>query len=400
MAVWVEIDLCDGCQRCLRKCPYEAMTLAEGKVEIGDRCTACGACMEVCRTGAICTDATPRAVPDFNEHRGVWVFAEQRAGTLTRVSVELLGKARQLARSLKQEVAAVLIGHQVASLAGILIEFSADRVYLAEDESLADYRTESYARVFAELVQAHKPNILLMGATHIGRDLAPRISRRVGCGLTADCTELDIDHDEGILWQTRPAFGGNIMATIANRYSRPQMATVRPGVMEVTPAPGHKGTVIPHQATVVEADIGTRILETVKAARSGEDLSTARVIVAGGRGLNDADGFEVLRKLAVVLDAQVAGTRVAVEEGWIPATRQVGQTGQTVRPDLYIACGLSGAIQHRAGMLDSKFIVAINKDPLAPIFKVADWGIVGDLFTVVPELTRQLHAVCDVMCEE
>ena len=400
MAVWVEIDLCDGCQRCLRKCPYEAMALVDGKVTIGDRCTACGACMEVCRPGAICTDVTPRTIPDFSEHRGVWVFAEQRAGNLSRVSAELLSKARELARSLGQEVAAVLIGHQVAALADTLIEFGADKVFLAEDKLLADYRTRAYARVLEELVQAHKPAVLLMGATHIGRDLAPRVSRRVGCGLTADCTELSIDPDEHILWQTRPAFGGNIMATIANRYSRPQMATVRPGVMEAIPLAGHKGTVISHQTTLNETDIGTRVLEIIRGARSGGDLATARIIVAGGRGVNDAAGFDVLRELAAVLEAEVAGTRVAVEEGWIPATRQVGQTGLTVRPDLYIACGLSGAIQHRAGMLDSKFIVAINKDPLAPIFKVADWGIVGDLFTVVPELTRQLQAICDVMCEE
>jgi electron transfer flavoprotein alpha subunit len=376
------------------------MSLVDGKVTIGERCTACGACMEVCRPGAICTDVAPRTIPDFSEHRGVWVFAEQRAGALTRVSVELLTKARELAQSLEQEVSAILVGDQVAALADALIEFGADNVFLAEDKLLADYRTRAYTRVLEELVQAHRPAILLMGATHIGRDLAPRVSRRVGCGLTADCTELRIDADEGILWQTRPAFGGNIMATIANRYSRPQMATVRPGVMEAIPLPGHQGTVVSHKTTLNETDIGTRVLETVRGDRSGGDLATARIIVAGGRGVNDAAGFGVLRELATVLDAEVAGTRVAVEEGWIPATRQVGQTGQTVRPDLYIACGLSGAIQHRAGMLDSKFIVAINKDPLAPIFKVADWGIVGDLFTVVPELTRQIQATCDIMCEQ
>jgi len=225
MPVWVEVDLCDGCRRCLRKCPYEAIVLKEGKAEIGDRCTACGVCLEVCRPEAIFTDAKPRTIPDFSDHRGIWVFAEQRAGALARVSVELLGKARELAQNLDQEVAAVLIGHRVAPLAETLMEFGADKVYLVEDMLLEDYRTRAYTRVFEELVQAHKPNILLMGATHIGRDLAPRVSRRVGCGLTADCTELSIDPEEGILWQTRPAFGGNIMATIANRYSRPQMAS-------------------------------------------------------------------------------------------------------------------------------------------------------------------------------
>lgn len=400
MPVWVESDLCDGCQRCLRKCPYDAISLADDKAAIGDRCTACGACLDVCRPGAICTDVEPRAIPDFSDHQGVWVFAEQRAGVLNRVSVELISKARDLAQERGQTVTAVLIGDRVTPLADTLIGFGADQIYLAEDKQLADYHTRAYARILAQLIQAHKPEILLMGATHIGRDLAPRVSRRVGCGLTADCTELSIDSDEGILWQTRPAFGGNIMATIANRYSRPQMATVRPGVMEAVPVPGHQGTVVKHQPALDAADMGTRILETVKVASSGGDLAAARIIVAGGRGLNDASGFETLRELAEVLGAEVAGTRVAVEEGWIPASQQVGQTGLTVRPELYIACGLSGAIQHRAGMLDSKFIVAINKDPLAPIFKVADWGIVGDLFTVVPELTHQIQAACDVMCEQ
>ena len=249
---------------------------------------------------------------------------------------------------------------------------------------LKDYRTEAYAHVFQELVAAHKPNILLMGATHIGRDLAPRVSKRVGSGLTADCTELSIDPDEGILWQTRPAFGGNVMATIANRFSRPQMATVRPGVMEVIPTPGKEGTVITHVTKLTEEQIRTKTLEIVKEPKTHVDLSEAKIIVAGGRGVNDAAGFELLGELADALGAELAGTRVAFEEGWIPASRQVGQTGVTVRPDLYIACGVSGAIQHRAGMMDSKFIVAINKDPYAPIFKVADWGIVGDLFDVVP----------------
>jgi electron transfer flavoprotein alpha subunit len=262
-----------------------------------------------------------------------------------------------------------------------------------------DYRTEAYARVFQELVAAHKPNILLMGATHVGRDLAPRVSRRVGSGLTADCTELSIDPDERILLQTRPAFGGNVMATIVNRFSRPQMATVRPGVMEVLPTPDKPGAVVEHVAQVTEEGIGTKILEIVKEAKTHVDLSEAKIIVAGGRGVNDAAGFELLSQLAAALGAELAGTRVAFEQGWIPVSRQVGQTGVTVRPDLYIACGVSGAIQHRAGMMDSKFIVAINKDPYAPIFKVADWGIVGDLFEVVPELTKQLQAVCEIMCD-
>ncbi len=399
MTVWVEIDLCDGCRLCTRACPYDAMETRDGKAYINDRCTSCGACVEVCRKNAIRTDAKPRTIPDFSDFKDVWVFAEQRGGELVRVSVELLGKAQILAKDLNQKVAAVLIGDKVSDLAQTLIEFGADTVHLVEDPALRDYRTKAYAKVFEELVAAHKPNILLMGATHIGRDLAPRVSRRVGSGLTADCTELSIDPEEGILRQTRPAFGGNVMATIVNRYSRPQMATVRPGVMEVIPTPGNKGEVVRHAVTLSEQEIGTRTLEIVKEAKARVNLSEAKMIVAGGRGVNDAAGFELLKELADALGAELAGTRVAFEAGWIPSSNQVGQTGVTVRPDLYIACGISGAIQHRAGMMDSKFIVAINKDPYAPIFKVADWGIVGDLFDVVPELTKQLQAVCEVMCD-
>jgi caffeyl-CoA reductase-Etf complex subunit CarE len=400
MAVWVEVDLCDGCRRCMRACPYDAMEMMEGKAHVGDRCTSCGACMAVCRQDAILTDVEPRSIPDFSDHTGVWVFAEQRAGELNRVSVELLGKAQELAKDLKSEVAAVLIGDRVAALADALFEFGADTVYLVEDALLKDYRTKAYTKVFQELVEAHKPDILLMGATHIGRDLAPRVSGRINSGLTADCTELSIDSDEGILWQTRPAFGGNVMATIANRYSRPQMATVRPGVMEVVPTPGKNGNLVTHTTNLTEDEIGSLTMEIVKEEKGHVHLSEAKIIVAGGRGVNDEAGFALIRELADALGAEIAGTRVAFEEGWIPVSNQVGQTGLTVRPDLYIACGVSGAIQHRAGMMDSKFIVAINKDPYAPIFKVADWGIVGDLFDVVPELTAQLRNVCEVMRDQ
>lgn len=400
MAIWVEIDLCDGCRRCARACPYDAIEIQDGKAHVGDRCTSCGACMEACRKKAIATDAQPKAIPDFFDRTGVWVFAEQRGGHLSRVSVELLGKAQELAGQLNQQVAAVLIGDGVAGLADTLVQFGADMVFLAEAPALKDYRTEAYAHVFEELVMAHKPNILLMGATHVGRDLAPRVSRRVGSGLTADCTELSIDPEERILLQTRPAFGGNVMATIANRFSRPQMATVRPGVMEVVPTPGKRGAIVTHATSLREDNVHTTILETVKEPKTHVDLTEAKVIVAGGRGVSDASGFALLSGLAAALGAELAGTRVAFEEGWIPVSRQVGQTGVTVRPDLYIACGVSGAIQHRAGMMDSKFIVAINKDPYAPIFKVADWGIVGDLFDVVPKLTAELQAVCQIMCDE
>ncbi|MFH1122240.1 MAG: FAD-binding protein [Pseudomonadota bacterium] len=390
MTVWIEVDLCNGCKRCIKACPYGAAEMQGEKARILERCTSCGACLEVCRQKAICTDVEPKVIPDFSDRRGVWVFAEQREGRLGRVSVELLGKARELGGSLNQDVSALLLGYRVGGISKELIAYGADQVYLAEHKGLESYRTNAYTKVIEALLKEHRPNIFLIGATHVGRDLAPRVSRRVEVGLTADCTELSIDPEEGILLQTRPAFGGNVMATIVNRYSRPQMATVRPGVMEAVAKPGHKGKVIKTKVLLTEKEVGSKVLEVVKEGKKRVNLSEAKVIVAGGRGVGDAKGFKMLEKLADALGGEVAGTRVAVEEGWIPADRQVGQTGQSVRPELYIACGISGAIQHRAGMMNSRYVIAINKEPRAPIFQVADWGIVGNLHEVVPGMIEEL----------
>ena len=392
MTVWIDTELCNGCKRCVKACPYEGVEMRDGKACILERCTSCGACLETCKQMAMQTDAKPRVIPDFSDWEGVWVFAEQRGGALNTVSLELLGKAQELAGTLNQKVSALLLGSKVAKLANTLIAYGADHVYLAENANLKDYRTIAYTNVIEELVAKYKPNIILMGATHIGRDLAPRVSRRVGVGLTADCTELSIDPEEGILLQTRPAFGGNVMATIANRYSRPQMATVRPGVMEALKRHKNKGEVIRHKVSLTQKEIGTKVLDIVREAKRAVNLSEARLIVAGGRGVGDAKGFKVLKKLAGLVGGEVAGTRVAVEEGWIPADRQIGQTGRAVKPEVYIACGISGAIQHRAGMMNSRYIIAINKDPRAPIFQVADWGIVGDLHKLVPEMIKQLKS--------
>ncbi len=392
MTIRIEIDLCNGCKLCVKTCPYGAVEIEDGKANILERCTSCGACIDACKQKAIQTDAQPRSIPDFSERKGVWVFAEQWGGQLNRVSLELLGKAQELAHTLDQKVSALLIGDSVSGLSETLIKHGAQTVYLSEHQMLRDYRTTAYTHVIKELVNQFKPNILLMGATYMGRDLAPRVSRRVGVGLTADCTELSIDADESVLLQTRPAFGGNVMATIVNRYSRPQMATVRPGVMAAMARPGNKGDVIRYKISLSEKDMGTKILEVVKEDRKGVDLSQAKVIVAGGRGAGGAGGFKVLEDLATLMGGEVAGTRVAVEEGWIPADRQIGQTGHSVRPELYIACGISGAIQHRAGMMNARYVIAINKDPRAPIFQVADWGMVGDLREVIPEMMAQLKS--------
>jgi len=386
MAVWIEVDLCTGCKRCIKACPYGAIEMKDGKAHILEKCTSCGACLEVCKEKAIQTDVEKKSVPDFSDRIGVWVFAEQKEGRLSKVSLELLGKARDLAGTLGQDVSAVLLGYQVSNLSDTLIKYGAEKVYLAQHKTLKDFRTLAYTKALAEMVMKHKPNIFLIGATHLGRDLAPRLSRRVGVGLTADCTELTIDPEEGILLQTRPAFGGNVMATIANRYSRPQMATVRPGVMEAKKKTGNKGKVIRHKVSIYEKDIGTKILDRVSEKKRRVSLGDAKVIVAGGRGVGSKEGMKSLFSLAELMGGEVAGTRIIVEEGWLPVERQVGQTGQTVRPEIYVACGISGAIQHRAGMLGSRYVIAINRDPRAPIFQVADWGIVGDLHDVVPAL--------------
>lgn len=393
MTISIESELCDGCRRCLKACPYDAIAIVDGKASILDRCTNCGACLAVCKNEAIQSDATPKEIPDFKDYDGVWVYAEQREGVLAKVTLELLGIAQELAGKRNQQVSAVLLGDQVENLTKELIRHGADYVYLAEDKALSQYRTLAHVQILETLIKKHKPEILMIGATHIGRDLAPRLSRRVGVGLTADCTALSIDPTENILLQTRPAFGGNVMATIANRYSRPQMATVRPGVMEACIDEEHDGTVIHCDVRLLESEIKTKVLEVFQEKRKHTPITDAKVIVAGGRGVNGKEGFELLRTLADLLEGEVAGTRIVVEQGYIPADCQVGQTGKTVRPEIYIACGISGAIQHRAGIMDSRYIIAINKDPEAPILKVADWGIVGDLHDVVPELIRQLTPV-------
>jgi len=385
MAITIDYDLCNGCGRCIKVCPYGGVELEEGKAVLTERCTACGACIETCKVAAISSDLQEKEIPDFSDFKGVWVFAEQRDGMLNRVALELLGLGQTLAQGLNQELSAVLLGHEVEHLAEELGAFGARNIYLAQHRLLAHYQTTPYAKVISQLIGKHKPNILLIGATTMGRDLAPRVSMRLNLGLTADCTELTIDPADGSLLQTRPAFGGNIMATIQTAYSRPQMATVRPGVMEAKRTDGTSDYRITKQSVkLLDKDTLTTVLEVAREEKKGVNLCEATVIIAGGRGVGSKEGMECLFSLAEVLGGEVAGTRMVIEEGWLPVERQVGQTGQTVRPELYIACGISGAIQHRAGMLNSRYVIAVNKDERAPIFQVADWGIVGDLHEVVP----------------
>lgn len=329
---------------------------------------------------------------DKSQYKDVYVFVEQREGVIQKVALELLGKARELADVLNERVVAMLLGYEISDKAWELIEYGADVVLCVDAKELVQYNTEPYAQAITQIVRERKPSIVLIGATTIGRDLGPRLSARLETGLTADCTGLAISEDRDLL-MTRPAFGGNLMATIICKEHRPQMSTVRPGVMRTQPKEEkRKGVVEPYTVNFDKSKFKVRILKTVKEEKNKIDITEAKVLVSGGRGVGNVDGFELLQKLAETLNAEVSASRAMVDAGVMPHDRQVGQTGKTVRPDLYFAMGISGAIQHLAGMEESECIIAVNKDKFAPIFNVADLGIVGDVKQIVPLLTERLAA--------
>ena len=326
-----------------------------------------------------------------SDYKGVFVFAQQVDGKVTPVSYELIGKGKALAKDLGAEVTAVLLGSEVEPLCKKLAKYGADRVILVDDPALEPYMTEPYAYVMTEVINKYKPEIVLYGATAIGRDLAPRVSARIHTGLTADCTGLEIDPETKNLMMTRPAFGGNIMATILCPDHRPQMATVRPGVMQRQS--GDANATCPVEKFNpgdVASHKNVEILDIVKKVSSRMDIQDAKILVSGGRGIGCPENFKMLEDLAEPLGGTISSSRACVDAGWIEKDRQVGQTGKTVRPNLYIACGISGAIQHLAGMEESDIIVAINKDPGAPIFEVADYGVVGDVCKIVPLFTEEV----------
>ena len=327
-------------------------------------------------------------------NKDIYVVVEQVDGVVQKVGIELIGIASKVAADLGQEVVAVLLGKEVKGLAENLIHHGANKVICVEDPILEHYATEPYTKALNAIVEAKKPEIVLYGATSIGRDLAPRVSARVHTGLTADCTKLEIDPETKLLLMTRPAFGGNIMATIVCKEFRPQMATVRPGVMQALPTDTSRtGEVELFKVEFTDADMNIKIREVIKEKHAKVDITEAKVLVSGGRGIGNAEYFDVLKELADELGGLVTSSRANVDAGWIGRERQVGQTGKTVRPDLYMACGISGAIQHLAGMEDSEFIVAINKDAQAPIFDVADLGVVGDLHKIMPILIDKVRAL-------
>lgn len=396
MAIYIEAAKCIGCKKCIPACPYVAIEMVDGKAVFTEDCTSCGACAYACPTGAIVLEMGTRDEIDTAAYSGIWVVGEVASGNrLAGVTAELIGEARRLAEHLDgARVSVALMGHDIAPLAQEAAGWGADQVFLVDHEVLERYRTGPFTDVLTGLINRHKPEIVLFGATTKGRDFASRVAARIKAGLTADCTELSINPESKLLEQTRPAFGGNVMATILCEFTRPQMATVRPKVMAPLPFDGtRQAEVVQVPVSLDEKTVATKILEVIHDDTGSDvNLTEADIIVSGGRGLGGPENFALVEELAHVLGAAVGASRATVDAGWIPATHQVGQTGKTVHPKLYIACGISGAVQHLAGMGSSDCIVAINKDPDAPIFKVAHYGIVGDLFKVVPAMVQALKA--------
>jgi len=387
-------DKCVGCRLCVGACPFGAIVMVDKKAEITEACTLCGACVSACKFEAIDFEKGEVAnAVDVTKYSGVWVFAEQKDGEPESISYELLGAGRELADARDTELSAVIIGSGLGNACKKLISKGADKVLVVDDESLEKYNDESYSSIFTQLIYKNKPEIVLMGATTYGRSLAPRVASRINTGLTADCTKLEIDPEDGKLLQTRPAFGGNLMATIICPNHRPQMATVRHKVMkELEPDESRTGEII---KPIVEIPGNTlvKVKDMVRTITEMVSLTEADIIVSGGRGMGDPKNFALISELAEVLGGAVGASRATVDAGWIEYNHQVGQTGQTVGPQVYFACGISGAIQHLAGMSSSDTIIAINKNPDAPIFKVADFGIVGDVMEILPLLIKEFKAV-------
>jgi len=401
--IYVLADKCSGCTKCSKECPQAAITMVDRgdpnkKTKLATidlaKCNYCSACIESCkRFNAIVIERDVVAKMDgFDSYRGVWVYGEQRRCEIAPVVYELLGEGRKLADKLHTHLAVVILGDKVKPLAEELTRFGADKVYVIDDPLLAEFQDEPYAEVMAQLVREEKPEIVLMGATNIGRSFASRVAAKIETGLTADCTGLDVDETRNLL-QTRPAYGGNIMATILTPKHRPQMATVRHKVFKRAEYENNrKGEIIDKKYDIQNIKIRTQFVKFVKDTSQTMNLSEADIIVSGGRGLGNPEGFKIIEELAKAIGGAVGSSRACVDAGWIPYSHQVGQTGRTVGPKIYIACGISGAIQHLVGMGSSKIIVAINKDPEAPMMKVATFAIQGDLYEIIPQLIKQLKA--------
>jgi len=396
MPINVIEDKCNGCGLCVKACPLAAIEVTNKMAIIDlELCNYCGSCVSACRFRAIAIEIEKQPKDDLGRYSGVWVFGEQFRGKIAPVVLELVGIGRQLADDRKSELAVVVLGDNLENAAAELAEYPVDKVYLCEAPDLAQYDGERYSRVLSDVVREYKPEIMLAGATTTGRSFMSQVAIRIYTGLTADCTGLAIGKDDGLLYQTRPAYGGNVMATILCPYTRPQMATVRHKVFPTSPkrSNGVRAEIVRLTPKPQLFSSRSEILDFIEQCEATVNIVEADIIVSGGRGIQDPSNFAMIEELAKALGGAVGASRAAVDAGWIPYCHQVGQTGKTVCPKLYIACGISGAVQHQAGMSSSDTIIAINKDPDAPIFQIANFGFVGDCLEIVPLLTKKIRAL-------
>lgn len=389
----IDNEACIGCGVCEDECAFGAIKVEDGCAVVDDNCTLCGTCVDSCEAGALSIERQEKAgAVDLSEWAGVMVFAEFRHGRIAPVAFELLGIGRKLADSRSVPLMAVLLGSGLGDTARELVAYGADKVYRVDNSVFEHFTDEAYSNILEDIIREAKPETVLAGATAIGRSFIPRVASAMGTGLTADCTNLDIREEDGALLQTRPAFGGNIMATIVCPHTRPQMATVRPRVMKASPADYDRaGEIIDYEPRPERLATKVKVLGSVVEDQDQVNITEADIIVAGGRAFEDEKGFTMIRNLAATLGGAVGASRAAVDSGWVTYPHQVGQTGKTVCPKVYFACGISGAIQHVVGMQSSEVVVAINRDPEAPVFDVATYGIVGDVFEIIPKLISKLE---------
>jgi len=393
MGLNIIIEECVGCGLCIKACPFDALELVDGKAVVNENCTLCGICISSCKFNAIEIPESDRTgAVDIDEYRGVWVFVQPDGDNVHHVSLELVAEGRKLADQLETELNCMILGNDIKPQIDELSHYTIDRLYTVESPVLERYRTKPFVDASVALIKKHKPEIVLIGATSTGRDFGGGLATELRTGLTADCTDLAVEVETRSLLQTRPAFGGNIMATIKSAKHRPQMATVRP---KVFPLPHkvekHSIEVVSEHIELTERSQKTKILEWITSEEE-VNLADANVIVSGGRGVGKPENFAVLHELAGLLNGAVGASRAVVDAGWLDYSHQVGQTGRTVRPTVYIACGISGAVQHLAGMKTSDVIIAINKDPDAHIFKIATYGFVGDVMDIVPKIIRDIKS--------
>ncbi|MBO7611580.1 MAG: electron transfer flavoprotein subunit alpha [Elusimicrobia bacterium] len=398
MANKLNIDLskCVGCGACESACPFGAISLKDGKAAVNaETCRFCGSCVQACPVSAITMQKEEvKDAVDKSLYKGVWVYAEQRHGEISSVVYELLNKGSELAKTLNVSLSAILIGSNISAKAQDLINRGADKVYVYDDPILAEFQDDPYSCILADLIKEEKPEIVLMGATNIGRSFASRVAAKIYTGLTADCTALEIDPETRNLMQTRPAFGGNIMATILTPRHRPQMATVRHKVFkEAKVQEGRTGEVINKTVDAQKVINRTKFIGFFKDQTADVNISDADIIVSGGRGLGNPEGFKLIKELADLLGGAVGASRAAVDSDWIPYSHQVGQTGRTVAPKIYIACGISGQIQHMVGMSSSDTIIAINKDKDCPMMQTATYSLVGDLYEIIPAIIKEIKNI-------